>query len=196
LAGVMRGADLMGNRVLVLVPAKLRVYNASTGALVQTRPLPNVTSAGVCGMPPCPVAALQMLDAARGLVAYTLAGKLHLLRLRDGRNKVVAPAEDARFGSKGSSTPTRLRVPGSRGSGSSPGRRSPFAPKGSGRLGTCRRRVGRVFDVAAFETQQWSRSIDGNHGPLCAGAAHPELLRGEPPMQFEVVHVVPVGCAE
>jgi hypothetical protein len=50
LAGVMRGADLMGNRVLV--PAKLRVYNASSGALVQTRPLPNVTSVGVCGMPP------------------------------------------------------------------------------------------------------------------------------------------------
>jgi hypothetical protein len=100
-AAVMRGADLMGNRVLVLVPAKLRVYNASTGALVRTRPLPNVTSAGVCGMPPCPVAALQMLDAARGLVAYTLSGKLHLLRLRDGRNRVVAAAEDARFGSKG-----------------------------------------------------------------------------------------------
>jgi hypothetical protein len=34
-------------------------------------------------------------------VAYTLSGKLHLLRLRDGRNKVVAAAEDARFGSKG-----------------------------------------------------------------------------------------------
>ena len=100
-AGVMRGADLMGNRVLVLVPGKLRVYNAGTGALVQTRPLPNVSSAGVCGMPPCAVAALQMLDAARGLVAYTLAGKLHLLRLRDGVNKVVAPAEDARFGTKG-----------------------------------------------------------------------------------------------
>lgn len=100
-AGVMRGADLMGNRVLVLVPAALRVYNANTGALVRTRPLPNVTSAGVCGMPPCPAAALQMLDAARGLVAYTLAGKLHLLRLRDGRNRVVARAEDARFGSTG-----------------------------------------------------------------------------------------------
>jgi hypothetical protein len=100
-AAVMRGADLMANRVLVLVPAALRVYNAATGALVLTRPLPNVTSAGICGMPPCPVAALQMLDAARGLVAYTLAGKLHLLRLRDGRNKVVANAEDARFGSKG-----------------------------------------------------------------------------------------------
>jgi hypothetical protein len=100
-AGVMRGADLMANRVLVLVPAALRVYNAATGALVRTRALPNVTSAGICGMPPCPVAALQMLDAARGLVAYTLAGKLHLLRLRDGRNKVVANAEDARFGSTG-----------------------------------------------------------------------------------------------
>jgi hypothetical protein len=100
-AAVMRGADLMGNRVLVLVPAALRVYNATTGVLVRTRPLPNVTSAGVCGMPPCPVAALQMLDAARGLVAYTLLGRLHLLRLRDGRDRVVAVAEDARFGSRG-----------------------------------------------------------------------------------------------
>jgi hypothetical protein len=101
LAAVMRGADLTGNRVLVLVPAALRVYNASSGALVRTRPLPNVTSGGVCGMPPCPGIALQMLDAARGLVAYTLSGKLHLLRLRDGRNRVVARAEDARFGSRG-----------------------------------------------------------------------------------------------
>ena len=100
-AGVMRGADLMGNRVLVLVPAALRVYNAATGALVRTRALPNVTSAGVCGMPPCPTAALQLQDAARGLVAYTLAGKLHLLRLRDGRNSIVATAEEARFGSDG-----------------------------------------------------------------------------------------------
>jgi hypothetical protein len=100
-AAVMRGADLMRNRVLVLVPGALRVYNANTGALVRTRPLPNVTSAGVCGMPPCPVVALQMLDAGRGLVAYTLNGKLHVLRLRDGRNRVVAAAENARFGSNG-----------------------------------------------------------------------------------------------
>jgi hypothetical protein len=100
-AGVMRGAELMGNRVLVLVPAALRVYNARTGALVRTRPLPNVPSAGICGMAPCATVPLQMLDAARGLVAYTLNGKLRLLRLRDGRNRVVAAAEDARFGSKG-----------------------------------------------------------------------------------------------
>jgi hypothetical protein len=100
-AGVMRGADLTVNRVLVLVPAALRVYNANTGALVRTRALPNVTSAGICGMPPCPAVALQMLDAARGLVAYALSGKLHLLRLRDGRDRVVATAADARFGTKG-----------------------------------------------------------------------------------------------
>jgi len=97
----MLGADLTANRVLVLVPAALRVYNAVTGVLVRTRPLPNVTSSGICGMPPCPTAALQLQDAARGLVAYTLSGKLHLLRLRDGRNRVVAAAETARFGSKG-----------------------------------------------------------------------------------------------
>lgn len=100
-AAVMRGADLMGRRVLVLVPGALRVYNADTGALVRIRALPNVTSAGVCGMPPCPAAALQLRDAARGLVAYTLSGKLHLLRLRDGRRTVVAPAEDARFDADG-----------------------------------------------------------------------------------------------
>jgi hypothetical protein len=101
LAGLTRGADLMGRRLLVLVPAHLRVYNVVTGALVRSRPLPNVTSGGVCGLAPCPTVALQMLDAARGLVVYTLAGKLHLLRLRDGRDRVVAPAVDARFGDNG-----------------------------------------------------------------------------------------------
>jgi len=55
----------------------------------------------VCGIPPCPIASLHMVDAARGFVAYTLSGKLHLLRMRDGRNRVVASATDARFGDTG-----------------------------------------------------------------------------------------------
>jgi hypothetical protein len=42
-----------------------------------------------------------MLDAARGLVAHTLSGELYLLLLRDGKNRVVATAEDARFGDTG-----------------------------------------------------------------------------------------------
>jgi hypothetical protein len=101
LAGLTRGAELMGDRLVVLVPGRLREYKVTTGALLRARPLPNVSSGGVCGMPPCPTVALQMVDAARGLVAYILSGKLHLLRLRDGRDRVVATATDARFGDTG-----------------------------------------------------------------------------------------------
>lgn len=101
LAGLTRGAELMDNRLVVLVPGKLREYRIQTGALIQSRPLPNVPSGGVCGMPPCPTITLQLVDAARGLAAYTLSGKLHLLRLSDGRDKVVATANDARFGDTG-----------------------------------------------------------------------------------------------
>ena len=101
LAGLTRGAELMGRRLVVLVPGQLRVYHAVTGALIRTRPLPNVPSGGVCGMPPCPTITLQLVDAARGLVAYIQSGKLHLLRLRDGRNRVVGNATDARFGDAG-----------------------------------------------------------------------------------------------
>ena len=101
LTGLTRGAELMGNRLVVLVPGQLREYKIANGALVQTRPLPNVPSGGVCGMPPCPTIALQMVDAARGLVAYIRSGRLHLLRLRDGRDRVVARATDARFGGTG-----------------------------------------------------------------------------------------------
>ncbi len=101
LAGLTRGAELMGGRLVALVPGRLREYKIATGALVRTRPLPNVSSGGVCGMPPCPTITLQLVDAARGLVAYILSGKLHLLRLRDGRNRVVGTATDARFGETG-----------------------------------------------------------------------------------------------
>jgi hypothetical protein len=101
LAGVTRGAELMGDRLIALVPSHLREYKVATGALVRTRSLPNVSSGGVCGMPPCPTVALLMVDAARGLVAYIWSGKLHLLRLRDGRDRVVRAATDARFGDKG-----------------------------------------------------------------------------------------------
>ena len=101
LAGLTRGAELMGGRLVVLVPGQLREYKIANGALIRTRPLPNVPSGGVCGMPPCPTITLQLVDAARGLVAYIHSGKLHLLRLRDGRDRVVGKATDARFGDAG-----------------------------------------------------------------------------------------------
>jgi hypothetical protein len=52
-------------------------------------------------MPPCPTITHQLVDAKRGLVAYIHLGKLHLLRLSDGVNKLVANATDARFGDNG-----------------------------------------------------------------------------------------------
>jgi hypothetical protein len=44
---------------------------------------------------------MRLVDAKRGRVAYLLSGKLHLLRLDDGRDRVVATATDAWFGDKG-----------------------------------------------------------------------------------------------
>jgi hypothetical protein len=101
LAGLTRAAELMGGSLVVLVPGSVQQFSLTTGARLRARPVPNVPSAGVCGMPPCPPATLRLVDASRGLVAYILSGKLHLLRLRDGRDRMVATATDARFGDTG-----------------------------------------------------------------------------------------------
>ena len=101
LAGLTRGAELMGNRVVVLVPGKVLELSLANGSQLHARPVPNVPSAGVCGTLPCPAVTLRLVDASRGLVAYILSGKLHVLRLRDGRDRVVATAFDARFGDTG-----------------------------------------------------------------------------------------------
>jgi hypothetical protein len=101
LAGLARAAELMGNRLVVLVPGRVLLFKVANGMQVTMRPVPNVPSAGVCGTLPCLPTTLRLVDAARGLVAYILSGKLHLLRLGDGRDRVVATATDARFGANG-----------------------------------------------------------------------------------------------
>jgi hypothetical protein len=101
LAGRTRGAELMGGRLVVLVPGRILEFSLATGRRLQRRNVPNVPSAGVCGMPPCAQATLRLVDASRGLVAYVLSGDLHVLRLRDGQDRVVAAATDARFGDTG-----------------------------------------------------------------------------------------------
>lgn len=101
LAGLTRGAELMGNRLEVLVPGRILDLSVRTGHLLHTRFVPHVPSSGNCGIRPCTATPLQLVDAARGLVAYILNGKLHLLRIRDGKNRVVATATDARFGDSG-----------------------------------------------------------------------------------------------
>ena len=55
----------------------------------------------MCALVSCPPVSLRLLDAARGLVAYLLAGKLRLLRLSDGRTITLAKATDGRFGDRG-----------------------------------------------------------------------------------------------
>jgi hypothetical protein len=102
--GKSPAAELMGNnRLVMLVPGHVLLFNIETGLQLRDRPVPAVTSGGVCGIPPCPTATLRLVDAARGLVAYILSDKLHLLRLRDGKDvrAVRANVTDARFGDTG-----------------------------------------------------------------------------------------------
>jgi hypothetical protein len=97
-------AELMGNnRLVVLVPGHVLLFNVVTGLQLRNRAAPAVPSGGICGLPPCPTVSLRLVDAARGLVAYILSGKLHLLRLRDGKDVRAARATvtDARFGDTG-----------------------------------------------------------------------------------------------
>jgi hypothetical protein len=101
LAGRTRAAELMGNQLVVLVPGRVLAFSLPSGRRVSKRTVPNVPSGGVCGTTTCPAVALRLVDASRGLVAYVHSGTLRLLRLRDGKKAVVAPATDARFGDTG-----------------------------------------------------------------------------------------------
>jgi hypothetical protein len=101
LAGRTRAAELMGNRLVVLVPGRVLELSLANGARLTRRTVPNVPSAGVCGVTPCAPVPLRLVDASRGLVAYVHSGDLHVLRLRDGQDAVVAAATDARFGDTG-----------------------------------------------------------------------------------------------
>jgi len=95
------GAQLSGTDLAVLVQGQLRHYDAGDGALVHTWPLPDVSSAGPCGRSSCQKPRLRLEDAARRLVVYVLDDKIHLLRLSDGADSVVADGTAARFGAAG-----------------------------------------------------------------------------------------------
>ena len=96
-------AQLSESDLVVLVPGALRDYDATTGALLHSWPMPDVSFGGICGVPAwaCGSPRLRLEGAARGLVVYLLDGKLHLLRLRDGAESVVADATAARLDDSG-----------------------------------------------------------------------------------------------
>jgi hypothetical protein len=98
-------ARTIANLVLAL-PGHLRDYDVRTGELLHTWTMPNVQT-GLdcdfhCGPRPtclasCPAYPLVLEDAARGLVAYVFDGRVHVLRIADGADAVVAGGSMARF---------------------------------------------------------------------------------------------------
>ncbi len=105
-------AALDGSDVIVVVPGELRDYDATSGALLHTWPLPYVSFGGLCGVrvADCGYTQFRLEDATRGLVAYlaggprpvgAAGGQIHLLRLSDGRDVVLGAGTTARFGAGG-----------------------------------------------------------------------------------------------
>lgn len=97
LAAQLSGSDL------VLSGSQLRVYDANTGAVRRTWPFQ--TAGHDCdfyGDPSCLDARRPKLgDFAHGLAAYTLDGQVHLLRVSDGADKIVAAGTLPRFVNRG-----------------------------------------------------------------------------------------------
>ena len=95
-------AQLSGRDLVILVQGQLLVYDAVTGTRLHAWPLPDVPSGGECGSPhsgawECGEARLLLEDAGDGLVTYALDGEVHVLRLADGADSVIAAGTLARF---------------------------------------------------------------------------------------------------
>jgi Tol biopolymer transport system component len=101
--GEIAGAEIAGTDLVVVVPGLLRHYDAATGTLLHTWPLPQAAPGSACWIPLwwCDAPRLLLEDAARGLAAYILDGRLHLLRLLDGADVVVGYATAAQLEDEG-----------------------------------------------------------------------------------------------
>ena len=99
--GPTLAAELAGSDLVQLTQGTLRQFDATTGLVRRTWPVANVTSGGICRRLPCAPQLLTLEDAASGLVAYTLQGMVHVLRLTDGRDVVLAAGTTARFVASG-----------------------------------------------------------------------------------------------
>ncbi len=88
-------AQLSGSTLVLAAGGQLRVYDAGTGELLAAWPLPAEPAGHDCdsyGDPSCGEPARLVLgDVAHGLAAYVLDGQVHLLRLADGADRLVAP---------------------------------------------------------------------------------------------------------
>jgi Tol biopolymer transport system component len=97
-------AQLSGRDLAVLVRGHVLDYDAATGRLVHAWPIPDVSVGRDCMFwsgPDCPgfreTPRLVLQDASRGFAAYTLDGRVHVLRLSDGDDPAVGYGSKARF---------------------------------------------------------------------------------------------------
>jgi hypothetical protein len=91
------GAQLWGNELVLLLQGQLRVYDARTGALLRTLPLPDVPSRGhECELRCRLQGRLMLEDVGHGKAFYLLDGRLHSLDLVLGSDRVLASATAAR----------------------------------------------------------------------------------------------------
>jgi hypothetical protein len=99
-------AQLTGSDLVLVVRGRLLDYDAGSGELRHTWPLPDVPSGGEAGDPnsgrafPAGVH-LDLEDAAHGLVTYVLDEQVHVLRLADGKDATIGPGGLARFTATG-----------------------------------------------------------------------------------------------
>lgn len=98
-------AQLSGSQLVLASGNTLRVYDATSGALDATWPLPSGPVGHDCDgyadpscgrFPPSPPP-VTLEDVAHGLAAYILDGQVHLLRLTDGADRIVGYGTLARF---------------------------------------------------------------------------------------------------
>jgi hypothetical protein len=97
-------AQLNGSQLVIAVGNQLQVYDASSGALEASWPMPAAPVGhdfDIYADPSCnygtPPTQTTLEDVAHGLAAYILDGQVHLLRLSDGADRVVAYGTLARF---------------------------------------------------------------------------------------------------
>jgi hypothetical protein len=96
-------AQLSGSQLVLATGNTLGVYDATSGVLDAMWPLPSGPAGHDCNSyadPSCagfPRPPVTLEDVAHGLAAYILNGQVHLIRLSDGADRVVAPGTLARF---------------------------------------------------------------------------------------------------
>jgi len=98
-------AQLSGSQLVIAAGQQLRVYDAGTGDLTASWPLPASLVGHDCDSyadPSCTYGTQVTLeDVAHGLAAYVHAGQIHLLRLSDGADRAVSSGTLARFTNNG-----------------------------------------------------------------------------------------------